>query len=370
MPDFVPRHGPLPLQVKKGWKQVRPRTTGKQLIWDEGQDVFCAQTDFAGPRRFPATGGVDCPIATHAGLPTAYRYCCQMQAGQRDFSELRGLDTLTGEMRTVYRLAGNQWMVWLCRLLKGGSTLLGLVATDARRSQLTIVHQLGFFDLKRKRTLLVPLPRDAYHPLAVCEAREAILFHGAEGYQLVNFAGTRLRRVGVDGLPLGRGASFHPERPVVTLGGGTLTDWDLDRGGFSELPVRGQFPLWAEGGRSLWFSQSSADLWHYDPASGEAGWIVRIAGYSRPEKNYSRALVLSADGRHLAAVLTRKVRIAEMPGAAPEPGTRLFRVNRCVVVLDLQARELWQHPAAADNLAWIEVPAHDRRNGKEANGLP
>ncbi|MGF1484952.1 MAG: hypothetical protein ACFBZ8_11380 [Opitutales bacterium] len=361
MADFHPRHGPLPLQVRKGWKQVRPRATDKQLIWDSGADVFCAETDFAGPLRFAGTGAVDCPLATHPGIPTAYRYCCQMQQGQRDFSELRALDARSGEMRAMFRMAPNQWIVWMCHLLRGGDTLLALVATDARRPQLTILHQLGFFDLKRKRTLLIPLPRDAYQPLAVSEARQELLFYGAEGYQLVNFSGTRLRRAGVKGLPQGRGAAFHPTRPSVLLGGGTLTEWNLTNGTFQELPVRGQYPIWAEHGNALWFSQSSADLWHYDPKSGEGHWVVRIAGYARPEQNYSRPLALSSDGRLLAAVLTRKVRVSERPGLEPEPGTPLFRVNRILVVLDLEARELWQQPFVADNLAWIELPQHERQ---------
>jgi hypothetical protein len=334
-----------------------------RLVWDEGQEVRAGETDFLAPTVFEQAGGVDCPVATHPSSAVVYRYCCQMRRGPRDFSHLRAFDTANGESRVIFKLGLNQWVVWLCRLLDRGRTLMALVATDARRQELRIVHQLGFFDLKKRRSLLVPLPRDAFMPLAVSEKRQQVLFFGAEGYQLVTFAGARQRRAMGRDLPHGRGAAFHPSEPLVVMGGGALTLWEIERGKFEELPVRGQYPCWEPDGSGLWYSTSSADLCRYDCRSGEAGWVVRVAGYQSPEVNYSRPLAMSADGQYLAVILSRKVRLAGADGRDDGPASRPFRLSRSLVVLDLREREIWQHSCRAENVSWVNGTANRLNRG-------
>lgn len=340
---------PLPLLLGKGWKQVAPRPIGKKLVWEGDGRLHSAEADFANVHVLGKVGRVDCPIAIDPVRRIAMRYVCQDHGGQ-DFSELRSYHLELGTQSRIFRLGLNQWVLWLLRHIPREDVVLALVATHMPGEGLRIQHQLGLYDLARSRSLLVPLPRDAFCPVDVHPGRQEVLFHGVEGWQVIDYHGRRLAQLKTRELPLGRGGAIHPERPLVALGGGGITLWNREHGAFQNIHRQGQHPVWSPDGESLWFSESSSDLFVHDLANGATERILSVAGNPHAEISMARPVASTADGAYLALPISRKVKRSD---ADKSSGSR-FSFHQSLVVIDRAARELWQYPGKVSNLAWYE----------------
>ncbi len=341
-----PRPQPLLLTLADGWRNARPRQTGYALIWQESERLYCSATDFTLVQSLGDAGPVDCPLAFDGKRTTVYRYVCPPFESQRDFSELRAFDLAKREVKRIFTLDKRKWIVWMCKYLPKRDCVLGLVATTLPGSQLHIQHQMGFFDLNGKGSLLVNLPKDAFSPLAVDEEREQALFHGAEGYQLLDFHGSRKARLSGSDLPEGRGASFHPVQPIVALGGGKIMLWHLKQNRFETLHKCGVCPVWFQDGRRLFFRESSSDLMLWD-GNGGVTRMLDVAGAHYRELHYAECPVQSPCGRYVAVGLCRRVRV-EQPQAGEEP----FLDYHSLAVLDFEEQQVWQRAGRARNVVW------------------
>ncbi len=353
------RPHPIRIQLAPGYRETSPEAIpGKWLLWERDGKLWQAGTGLDSPKGLGVAGGTDCPIAVDSKAGAAYAYVCGTQPGSRDFSEIRRFDLTSGQISRVARLGLNQWVLWLLASLEDHAALITLLASDARLTALEIRHHLAFFDtLGARKPRALPLGRDAFCPQALCPRRGEVIFHGAEGWQRVRFAGQTLGRQPQVGEGLGRGASFHPTRPLVALGAGGLFLWDLESGALRQVRDRGHYPVWDGDGRGLWFRESSSDLVHLDLDSGVETRLLRIVGNPYPELHYARQVVPSADGRFLALGLTRKVRLNEAtdrkPGAPGQPEPVWTHAHHFCVV-DLARKLVWHAPIHARNIAWFE----------------
>ncbi|WOO43329.1 hypothetical protein [Rubellicoccus peritrichatus] len=338
---------PLPLLLGKGWKQIAPRDIGKKLIWESDGQLLSAKTDFSDICTLGKVGRIDCPIAIDPVRRIAIRYACQ-DSGGRDFSELRSYHLDQGTQSRIFRLGLNQWILWMLKHSPKEDVVLALVATHMPGEGIRIQHQLGLYDLARSKSLLIPLPRDAFCPTDVNLTNQEVLFHGVEGWQIIDYYGRRCAHLRTRSLPLGRGGSFHPERPLVALGGGGIAVWNRDHGAIQNIHKQGQNPVWSPDGEKLWFSESSSDLFVHYLTKGTTERILAVAGNRHAEISMSRPPVLTTDGTFIALPISRKVKRDD------ESGPR-FAFYQSLIVLDIEARELWQFPGKATNMAWYEL---------------
>jgi hypothetical protein len=338
---------PLKLQLAEGFREVAPRACGRRLAREEEGALRVGETDFTSSSYFGQLGGVDCPLTVDPVRGLAWAYCCQYRLGTRDYSEIREFDLATGRSRRLVRLGLHQWALWLLAYWAEPAALLALVATDTRAMAINIRHHLAVIETRSERMHLVALPRDAFAPLAWCPRRRWIIFHGAEGTHLVSFAGRKLLTLPPGG-PLGRGADFHPEKPLALIGGGGLWLWNLEHGRARLLRERGQYPRWTPDGTGCWFSESSSDLFHLDCNTGAEQRLLRVAGNPYTEINYARPIATDASGKMLAFPLTRMLKLNP---AATVLSPTLARLHRMCVV-DTEAREAWLAAGYARHMAW------------------
>lgn len=335
-----------PLLLGKGWQQVGPRAIGKKLLWESGGKLHLSDTDFSQPHVLGAVGRIDCPVAVDPVRRMAFRYTCPDQNG-KDYSEIVAYHLDLGTRARIFALGLNQWMVWLLRHLPKEDVLIGLVATDMPGEGVRILHQLGLFDLKKSRSLLMPLPRDAFCPVDIHSGKREVLFHGAEGWQIIDYSGKRLAHLRSRNIPLGRGGALHPSRPLVAIGGGGIALWNRERNAIQQIHKQGQEPAWSPDGNHLYFSESSSDLFCHTLANGRTERILSIAGNKQAEITRARAPSMTDDGCHLALSLTRKIKRT----GGDSKGLR-FTYQHSLVIADLESRTLWQHPIEANHPVW------------------
>ncbi|MGE9295129.1 MAG: hypothetical protein ACQKBV_02425 [Puniceicoccales bacterium] len=345
----VMQSGALPLSLAPGWKNAPPRSTGRTLVWQSEGRWVASDTDFANPRNLGPVAQVECPPATDGERGAAYYYHCAGWGAQRDVSEIRRGDLAAGGSEPVFQLGLNKWALWLCRYLPERHSIAALVATEMPRRNdggVVIQHQLGLFDLENQRSLLTLLPRDCFYPLALDPASERVLFHGAEGYQVVDFSGKRLWKLGGRGLPDGRGGAFHPEKPDAIVLGGDGLMLVRQSGEFERIHERGLNPVWSPDGETLYYSESSSDLWRWDPKTRARECLLAVAGNRYAEVNRARPVVVSPDGLFAAVTLTRRIQRQSLDGAVGGEPKANWAEWRAVCILDLQNREVWQTPGA------------------------
>lgn len=340
----------LPLLLAKGWKAVAPRATGRHLLWQSNGRVLNSETDFSQPHVLGEVGPVDCPLAVDTVRRMVYAYVSPLARHRRDYSEIRAWHLDLGTSRRLFSLGLNQWALWHFSHLQRHDAILTLVATDMPGEGVNIQHQLGIFDIAKLRSLLVNLPRDAFLPLDIHPSRRELLFYGVEGYQVIDFAGKRLRRLAGPGLPEGRGGCFHPRREQILLGGTGIVLWDTGHDTLEQLHPRGHYPVWDKSGEGFWFGESSGDLYHYSLDTGHAERIVSLAANPHPELRHARGVVSTADGRYLALCLTRRIKRS----SSSDPDKPEYRHDHCLCVLDTQAKEVWQFEGPCRNPVWYE----------------
>ncbi len=338
----------LAIRAVAGWTQVNRQVVGQELIYDDGLELRYGGTDFSSPLTLDHSSAVDCPIAIDPDGRRGWRYRCQLRLGQRDYSEICEYDLTTGARRQLVRLGLNQWVVWMCRYVPEKKALLVLLATDvATRAGVQIRHSLGLICVKTGRLATIPLCRDAYCPLDYHSSRGDFIFSGAEGFHWVGATGNCLKTLAGADIPRGRGGVFHPHERWAILGGGGLTRWNLADGTVEHLHDQGHWPCWAADFKSIYFSQSSSDLWRMDLESRNVEQILSVDDNPYPEISHSVPMRLSPCGSYLALALTRKSRADNSEGARVE-----WCYQKAICVVDCKRRQFWTAPVGARYLEW------------------
>ena len=307
---------------------------------------------------YGAVGPVDCPIAYDFKRRMAFRYVCASGAQRGDFSQLRAFSIDRRESFSIKDLPPNQWALWLLEWVPGaddGGQLFGLVATDRPNdAQVVIEHRL--FSYKPGAAAIRPraLCRDAYKPLALSRQRRELVFSGADGIYLLNLRGERKLTLPSECPATGFGAAFDPTGQArVILGGDGLHLWDLQTNHHRRLTRNGRHPVWALDGRSIFYRESSGDLFLYDLRKDRTRKVMSFGVQRHPEFWHARPVVLSPCGHFLAASLSEKVlRGVSRKTSIDAKPEKVFVDSHMLVVLDLTQRTYWMRLGHANHLRW------------------
>ncbi|MGE9289971.1 MAG: hypothetical protein ACQKBT_03210, partial [Puniceicoccales bacterium] len=207
--------------------------------------------------------------------------------------------------------------------------------------------------LGEKKSLYRNLPAGCQHPVTASPETDRLLFHGPDGYQLLNLKGHRQLLLSDSVWGNGRGgAAFHPKRRTIAIGGNQLALYDPQERRRDELCSPGVHPVWSLNREGLFYETSSSDLFFYDLETGSKEEIVSIPANRNPELKKARPVELSPDGRFFALPLTRRSPFHAETVRADQP---LWSEHQTLVIGDLERKEIWQHPGPTDHCTWIGI---------------
>lgn len=331
----------LPLLLAKGWREERPADCQQRLWWVEGGTLKTANADFTKILTADNGSTVEAPLAP-APEGGVFRYAASLPLKKPPCNEIRHYDS-SGNFQTVSPLAPNRWNLWLLRYLPDPGCLIGLIASELPsngRFGVRIAHQLGIFDLHTQRSRLVPLPADCFAPLGLCPRAKEVIFSGVSGLTAVSISGKFRWKIAQPGLSGSYGAAFDSVSNAVYLGGAPLTRLDPETREQQVLAPDGFFPICRDDGKLLAFTHSG-EFGECNPGTCQIFPIVSIAASRYPEIRRIVAPALSANGRYLAVVLTRR---SLLPSATAGSQNQTWSERQIICVLDFDQRRLWQHP--------------------------
>jgi len=343
----------MPLRTGPGWREVPPRPTGLRIAWESAGRIRIAETDFRAPLDGGPAGPVDSPLVYDADDGFLYHYGCPDWSGTRGRNGITRIDPTTGRSELHFPLHPLRWVPWMLFKIPGKPLLMGLVVTDASRPErpgIVLQHQLGLFHTGEKKSLYRPLPAGCQHPVAVAPGSDRLLFHGTDGYQIVNLKGHRRLLLSDPVWGDGRsGGAFHPGAGDFVIGGAEMALYRPSERRRTLLTRGGAFPAWTDGGRGLLFCGSSSDLAELTPETGERRAIVSIPGNRHPELKRARPPALSPDERYFALPLTHR---SPFHSEVVRPEQPLWSERQTLVIGDRKTRELWQHPGPVAQCEW------------------
>lgn len=351
---IIPRK--LPLRTGSGWKEVQPRTSPWKIAWEGNGLLYTADTAFAKILPAGPAGSVEAPLAYDGDSDRLFRYYCPALISRDRANGLIAIDPNTGTREMSFSLHPLRMMPWLLKKIPNRPLLLALVVTDATqpdRPGIVLQHQLGLFHLTEKKSLFRNLPAGCQHPVTSSPESDRLLFHGPDGFQLVNLKGHRQLLLSDPEWGDGRrGAAFHPSRKTLAIGGPHLTLYEPGTQRRERLVKGGSFPAWDPEGKRLFYATSSSDLFLYDCETGNHEPIVSIPANRHPELKKARPVELSPDGRFFALPLTRRAPFHAESVADDQP---LWSEHQSLVIGDLEKKEIWQHPGLVNHCSWSGI---------------
>lgn len=355
----------MKLIAADGWQETTPRPCPWNFAVYDGQSLSLLS---ASGKTLAAThwsGLRDSPLVLLPGTRTALGYCCNNKLGKKDYSQLTSWDLDTGQRRVWKQLGLNQWITGLLAT-DGKQALAAMLVTDVPGEQVHIRHQLAVWNSKSGKGRIIPLVRDSIAPLAVSMARRQILFQGGEGISIVGIDGRRQLHFPShpDNFPRGRGGCFHPLRKQALVGGDGIFLIDEPSQRLTRVAHTGHFPAWDSTGAGFWYSETSADLRHFDMEKQEHQLIIQASENNYPELLYARPLFLSPDQRYILAQFTR----AYLPKSnLPEQMAKMgftadafvqasdLKRERALIFVDTDKQEFWQLDNGADQLVFVKA---------------
>ncbi|MBC2600437.1 WD40 repeat domain-containing protein [Puniceicoccus vermicola] len=346
----------LPLRTGSGWKEVPPRETPWKIAWEGGGSLHFSDTTFRKIISGGPSGSVEAPLAYDPDSHRVFRYYCPSLAPRERENGLLSINPDTGAREMTFPLHPLRMMPWMLQKVPGRPLLMSLVVTDTSRPErpgIVLQHQLGLFHLSEKKSLFRNLPAGCQHPVAASPASDRLLFHGPDGYQLLNLKGHRQLLLSDSVWGNGRGgAAFHPSRQTFAIGGPHLALYDPNQRQRQELCSGGAFPAWTPEGQSLFYATSSSDLRLYHLETGAQEEIVSIPANRHPELKKARSVEISPDGRYFALPITRR---SPYHSETVRPDQPLWSEHQTLLIGDRENRELWQHPGPVDYCSWTGI---------------
>lgn len=344
----------LPLRTGTNWKEVPARASGWRIAWESARNLLIAGTDFQQLTPAGSIGSVDSPLAYDPDGDRIYRYYCPSLTSRDRANAIIAIDPGTGRRETTFTLHPLRTVPWMLAKVPHHPLLVGLVVTDTSRPErpgIVLQHQLGMFHLREKKSLYRNLPAGCQHPVAASPATDRLLFHGPDGYQLLNLKGHRQLLLSDAAWGNGRGgAALHPTRREFAIGGAELACYDPAQRVRTPLGFAGSFPVWHPDQSQLFYSTSSSDLFCYDTETGLREEILSIPANRHPELKRARPVEISPDGRYFALPITRR---APYHADSVRPDQPLWSEHQTLVIGDLERREIWQFPGSVDQCLWV-----------------
>jgi hypothetical protein len=262
------------------------------------------------------------------------------------------------ESYAIHEMTPSQWALWLLEWIPvrdGTGQIFGLLATDRPADDRVVIeHRLFAYRPGAPAINRRALCRDAYKPLAFSRQRRELIFSGAEGIYLLNLRGERQRTLPEGAGASGYGAAFDPSGAArVVLGGDGLHLWDLERNQCRRLTRNGRHPVWASDGRSVYYRESSGDLFVYDMKADTTRKVVAIGAQRHPNFWHAGPACLSPCGRYLAVSLTDKVlRGVSRKASVDSRPEKVYIHTHVLVVFDLDTQTYWSRAGYASHLRW------------------
>ena len=347
-------HRKLPLRTGHGWKEIQPRGIRWQIAWEGAGRLHSADTGFGRIVHAGPSGAVESPLVYDPVQHRFLRYYCPSLESRDRENGLLSVDPDTGEREMHFPLHPLRTVPWLLKKIPDRPILMALVVTDTSRADrpgIVLRHQLGLFHIDEQKSLFRDLPAGCQHPVAASPETDRLLFHGPDGYQLINLRGHRKLVLSDEVWGNGRhGAAFHPTHRTLAIGGSQLALYEPGRKERKPLPTDGCTPAWSPDGGRLFFSTSSSDLHCIDPATHQREEIITIPANRHPEIKKARPVEFSPDGKFFALPMTRR---APYHADTLRSGQPSWSEKQSLLIGDLERKELWQHPGPVDYCVWI-----------------
>ena len=343
----------IPLRTGPGWKEVAPRPTPWRIAWEGDGRIQIAPTSFETTMNAGPTGAVEAPLAYDAESDSLFRYYCPSLDERNATNALLRIDPHSGRREHWFTLHPLRTLPWLLAKVPNHPLLIALVVTDTTRPDrpgIVLQHQLGLFHLAKRNSVFRNLPAGCQHPIAAAPESDRLLFHGPDGFQIVNLKGKRqlLLSSSIWGKGHGGGA-FHPRQPSFAIGGLNLSLYEPSTRQHKDLVAGGCFPSWHPSGETLFCATSSSDLWCIRPDTMEKQEIVSIPANRYPELKRARPVEFSPDGRYFALPITRRAPFHAETVQADQPA---WSERQCLLIGDLNRQEIWQNPSPVSHCTW------------------
>ncbi len=343
----------IPLRTGPGWREIHPRPTPWKIAWEGGGAIHIADTAFEQVLNGGPAGAVESPLAYAPETNRLYRYYCPSLSSRDRENGLLSVNPENGCREMAFPLHPLRTAPWMLHKVPDHPYLLALVVTDASRPErpgIVLQHQLGIFHLAERKSLLRNLPTGCQHPVAASPETDRLLFHGPDGYQILNLKGHRRRLLSDPTWGNGRGgAAFHPRQSALVIGGIQMALHEPEGTHRRELVPGGCFPVWTPDEQSLLFATSSSDLHCYHLAEGSREEIVSIPANRYPELKKARPAAISPDGRYFALPITRRSPLHPETVRADLPS---WSEHQTLLIGDFYQKEVWQYPGPVDYCTW------------------
>jgi hypothetical protein len=339
----------MQLTLADGWTEVSPKDTSWTLLLSgqpPGQRLVAVNTSFTRQKDLAFSGGGNCPLAIDRAAARVY------------FSadHLTSICLRTGDLE-LHATEANLGIFWMLEYRAQGPHLVMLL--HDQQSQC-----LGRCDLQTGTLRRVPLPAEAFSPLAVDLDRNLALFTaGTGGAALCDLTGATSAVASV-ALPRSvLGGCFLPDGDRAILGGAGLVGWNLRTGTVSPLCAVGRYPKCDRNG-DIWFCTEDGNLCRLRTDGSGYDVIVELNGVDPRGSGFAHPIVFSPDGRYGLARLTGKTPLTGKDLAdaeafckrhgQPFSDRHRHRYDHVFCLLDFDTSEVWCHNGYAHNLAWVE----------------
>jgi len=344
----------LPLRAGIGWKEIKPKPIEWTLAWESRGRLLIAKTDFVQVKDLGSVGQVESTLTYDPEGGRLYRSRSSLHVLRQANNDISSYDPISGAKDTFCEIHPLRWIPWFLHKIHKKPLLVGLVVTDASRPEkpgIELLHQIGLFHLKEKKSIYRPLPAGCQFPMGLDQHKERILFTGQDGFQLVNFRGKRLLRLPPSENLEGRGGvGFHPSNGSFLLSGNGIYSCQPGDGRLQKIHSEGLHPTWCQKGEWIYFLPHSGELHRLNPASGKSDFILSTIQCKHPEIKMARPPVFTPDGRYAALPITRR---APLDTAHLEAGQPTWAEHQTLVVLDLEKNQFWQKPGPVLQICWV-----------------
>lgn len=352
---------------KPQWRETSPRIVAPSIVYKSQGHVRTMLSDGTPSATYGPFGGLFTPIAVARRSGVLFTSVCSTEKAAigivAEASGIVAIDLKSNDVHDLVQPRENEHFVWLLALSPDETSLLAY--SSLQLADRWDQPSLTTIDLATRSSSAVPVPKDAFYPLAVAFDQRLVLFSNGADVVLVDFAGEiRIRATAPDGANVECG-DYNPLTHQFFFSSGST--YLLDTTGRVTLRARNaRIARHVPNRDSIVFKRHDHDLWLQDNNAAKPVLIVDKHGLDAPDC-YGWPPVVSPDGHFVLATLSwgraptederaqTEAFIAHMIAtgrtnylADPE---LTYEHHFCIV--DLDAGDYWFLPDHSDSFSWL-----------------